>query len=68
MIKPRYDAERNESRHSAAKAGDCPKMAKKYGWELKDVEPLQGELLKADCVFEGDTEFPRPYQETETED
>jgi len=68
MVNPRYNPERNESRHGTAKAEDCLKMAKKYGWELKEIEPIEGEVLKYDCIFEGKTEFPIPYHETETED
>ena len=39
---PRYDAEKDESRHEAVNIEDCQKMAKKYRWELKAVKPLQG--------------------------
>jgi hypothetical protein len=34
-------------------------MEKKYGWRLKDVEKIKGDILKVDCVFDGETEFPR---------
>jgi hypothetical protein len=59
MVKPRYDAEEDVSRHGAASKKDCEKMEKKYGWRLKDVEKIKGDTLKVDCVFDGETEFPR---------
>lgn len=66
MTKPRYDEEENVSRHAAVSEGDCEKMARKYGWELIAVEKTpSNSILKVDCVFEGDTEFPKFYQEKE---
>jgi hypothetical protein len=68
MVNPRYDPEEDVSRHGAADEKDCDNMRKKYGWKLKRTERTDRKILEVDCVFEGDTEFPRPYHETETED
>jgi hypothetical protein len=47
------------SRHGAVSPEDCIKMGKKYEWKLKDVVlRVDRPILKVDCVFEGDTEFP----------
>lgn len=55
------------SRHAATDRDKCQKMADKYGWELLKVEPTNNKLLKVDCVFEGETEFPSYYEESEHE-
>jgi|LauGreDrversion4_2_1035121.scaffolds.fasta_scaffold1435355_2 hypothetical protein len=59
MPKPRYDEDKNESRHAAVDRKDCENMAERQKWRLKSVEVISGEhaILKADCVFEGKTEF-----------
>lgn len=67
MPKPRYDEERNESRHAAADADCCEEMADKYGWNLKRVELTNNNTLEVDCVFDGKTEFPKPYYDTDKE-
>ena len=42
-------------------------MGKKYEWNLKDIVlRTDRPILKVDCVFEGDTEFPS-YGEKENE-
>lgn len=33
-------------------------MAEKNGWKLVRIEPTGDKVLKWNCVFEGDTEFP----------
>jgi hypothetical protein len=55
------------SRHGAVSPDDCIKMGKKYEWKLKDIV-LRADrpILKVDCVFEDDTEFPS-YGEKENE-
>ena len=66
MLKPRKDEAENVSRHAAVSEGDCEKMAGKYGWELVAVEQIPTDpVFKVNCVFEGETEFPKPYQEKE---
>ncbi|MEA5471494.1 hypothetical protein [Spirulina sp. 06S082] len=65
MSKPRYDQEDNKSRHAAVDPDCCEEMAQKYSWRLVDIEPLAGDILKVDCVFEGETEFPDWYKEQE---
>jgi hypothetical protein len=68
MPKPRYDEDENVSRHAAASEGDRENMARKYGWELIEVEQTpEDPVFKVDCVFEGETEFPKPYQEKESD-
>ncbi len=71
MPEPRYDEEENVSRHSAADADDCLEMEQKYGWDLKRVEDLPetpNQVFEVDCVFEGETEFPKSYYETDSEE
>jgi hypothetical protein len=66
MSKPRYDKERNVSRHGAASEGDCEKMSEKYDWELLEVEKTPHDpVFEVDCVFKGETEFPASYYEQE---
>ncbi len=45
---------KKENIHAAANAECCEKMAKKYGWNLLEVRDNGGEVLKKDCVFEGE--------------
>lgn len=71
MPKPRYDEDENVSRHAAAEASDCLEMESKYGWELKRIEVLPetpNPVFEVDCVFEGKTEFPKSYQDTDKEE
>ncbi|NJK38248.1 MAG: hypothetical protein HC835_11370 [Oscillatoriales cyanobacterium RM2_1_1] len=68
MSKPRYDEQEDQSRHAAADEDCCEEMANRYGWQLVDVEPSNIPILKVDCVFAGETEFPKSYYETEKEE
>lgn len=45
---------KKENRHSATDAEQCKKMAKLNGWKLLYVEPNGTEILKVDCIFEGE--------------
>ena len=66
MPKPRRDKDKNISRHAATNKDECIKMGRKYGWQLRDIEPIDGDpVFNVDCVFEGETEFPQHYQEQE---
>ena len=67
-MKPRYDEEKNESRHAAVDADRCEQMAYKYSWKLKRVELTGNQILEVDCVFEGETEFPNWQNQQERED
>ncbi len=58
MPTPRYDEEKDETRHAAADEECCEDMADNQGWNLKQVDPLPNEVLSVDCVFEGYCEFP----------
>ena len=55
---PRYDEEKNETRHAAANEECCEDMADKYGWTLKQAEQTATDVLPVDCVFDGYCEFP----------
>jgi hypothetical protein len=44
---------RKENRHSAIDFEQCKIMAKLNGWKLLYVEPNGSQILKVDCVFEG---------------
>lgn len=67
MPKPRYDQNKNESRHAAVDRKNCEQMAERQKWRLKGVEVIGGDhaIFKVDCVFEGDTEFPESFFEGE---
>jgi hypothetical protein len=68
MPKSRYDDEENVSRHAATSKDACKEMARKYGWELVGVEKIANDpIFKVDCVFKGETEFPKPSHENEKE-
>lgn len=56
--------EKPESRHAATDPEKCRIMEKKYGWKLLRVEPTGDNVLKVDCVFEGETKFPTYKQDT----
>jgi hypothetical protein len=49
------------SRHGAESKKDCEKMAQKYGWDLKASEKTNRKDLSYDCIFDGDTEFPKTF-------
>lgn len=67
MTKPRYDPDENRSRHAAASVDDCEDMEQRNGWKLVDVERTGDDVLKVDCVFDGETEFPKPFNETKSD-
>jgi len=46
------------SRHAAAERRQCYEMEAKYGWKLLRIEPTGDKILKYNCVFEGETDFP----------
>jgi hypothetical protein len=58
MSKPRYDEEKNETRHGATSEESCTNMEDKYGWKLKNVEETGNSMLSVDCIFDGYCEFP----------
>lgn len=65
MPKPRYDEEENISRHAVANEDCCEEISERYGWSLLDIEATSDSSLTVDCVFEGETEFPRSFNENE---
>jgi hypothetical protein len=58
MPKPRYDEEKDETRHAVSQEERCETMQKKYGWTLKMIEPTGDTVLPVDCVFDGYCPFP----------
>lgn len=68
MPNPEHNEAQAESRHAAADEDCCEEMAEKYGWKLKRVELNKNDILKVDCVFEGETEFPKSYYDPEKEE
>ncbi|NJL09616.1 MAG: hypothetical protein HC908_03730 [Calothrix sp. SM1_7_51] len=50
--------EENVSRHAVTKRLACYQMEAKYGWRLLRIEANGDKILKFDCVFQGETEFP----------
>jgi hypothetical protein len=64
MANPRYDPVENKSRHGAASRKDCEKMAALNDWRLLDVELIDFDIFKVDCVFKGKTEFPKIDKES----
>jgi hypothetical protein len=52
----------NISKHAVTHPKKCREISDKYGWKLLRVETTKSKILKFDCVFEGDTQFPN-YQE-----
>ncbi|NET35967.1 MAG: hypothetical protein F6K19_28730 [Cyanothece sp. SIO1E1] len=68
MPKSRYDKDENVSRHAAVDEGCCEEMERQYGWDLMRIEATSDPVLEVDCVFNGKTEFPKSYYETEKEE
>lgn len=50
--------EENVSRHAVTKRIKCYEMEAKYGWKLLRIEANADKILKFDCIFQGETEFP----------
>lgn len=46
------------SKHAVTEKWRCIQMQEKYGWRLIRIEATGDEVLKWNCVFEGETEFP----------
>lgn len=66
--KPRYDADEDISRHAAIDEGCCEEMERQYGWQLMRIEATpEDPIFKVDCVFDGKTEFPKSYYDTDKE-
>ncbi len=66
MPKPRYDEQKDETRHGAANQERCLEMENKHGWELKNVEYTQDSILSVDCIFDGYCEFPPEARQKES--
>lgn len=65
MPRPRYDEDENLSRHAAADEDCCEEMSERHGWNLVDIESTGNTELPVDCIFEGETEFPRSFNESD---
>lgn len=57
------ESEKPESRHAATDPQKCRDMEKKYRWQLLRVERTGDSVLKVDCIFAGETEFPKHHSE-----
>jgi hypothetical protein len=57
-------AERNISKHAVTERWRCYAIEEKYGWTLLRIEKTGDKILKWNCVFEGETEFPN-YMEND---
>lgn len=68
MPEARYDEGENVSRHAAADEECCEEIADKYDWNLIRVETTEDPILEVDCVFEGNTDFPKSYYDTDKEE
>lgn len=64
----RYYPQEDKSRHAAADEACCYEMQRKYGWKLLEIEEINTKGLEVDCVFRGQTEFPKSFYDTERED
>ncbi len=62
------DDDLNESYHYAVDRQNCKEMEKRQGWRLQRVEESKDPILKAKCVFAGQTEFPDRFKENEEKD
>lgn len=64
------DSSRKITRHAATDPEKCEEMRDKYGWNYVGWESTTSDLLKVNCLFEGDAEFPKSrmdYGEKEDE-
>lgn len=50
--------EENFSQHAVTERWRCYQMEDRYSWTLLRIEPTGDKILKWNCVFEGQTEFP----------
>lgn len=66
--KVRIHRTRSNLSHAAADEDCCEEMAERYGWQLVDIEESGNPILEVDCVFVGETEFPKSYYDTEKEE
>jgi hypothetical protein len=63
MPEPRYDPDEDVSRHAVSDVGKCLEIRDRYKWNLRRSEQTSDPILPVDCVFEGKTEFPKPFNE-----
>ncbi len=47
-----------ETRHAATDPAKCEEMERRYGWKYLRWERTGGDILKVDCIFEGEALFP----------
>ena len=63
-ILPRYDCIKDESHHPAVGEAACRVMADRQGWSLKRVDKNKNKILTVDCVFHGNVDFPKTYEDS----
>ena len=57
----------NISKHAVTHPKKCREIESRYGWKLLRVEPTKSKILKFDCVFEGETQFPNYLEDIKNE-
>lgn len=62
-ILPRYDRAKNESHHPAVDEAACRIMERRQGWQLKRIDKNKDKILTADCVFHGNVDFPKSFED-----
>lgn len=53
MGKAEDNSQPEQNVHSAVSRGDCIRMGKRNGWQLKDTRETGDPILAVDCIFEG---------------
>lgn len=48
-----------QTSHAATDPQKCRDMEARYGWKLKKIESTGNPILKVNCIFDGDAEFPK---------
>jgi hypothetical protein len=61
--------EDKKTKHSATDRNKCYEMERRYGWDLIEiVEHPEQPIMKVDCIFLGDAEFPKHWMEDDEND
>jgi hypothetical protein len=56
--------EPKKTKHSATDRDRCYEMERRHGWKLWKIdEHPEQPILKVDCIFLGDAEFPKHWTE-----
>ncbi|MGB3560850.1 MAG: hypothetical protein WBD58_06155 [Geitlerinemataceae cyanobacterium] len=61
--------EPKKTKHSATHRDKCYEMEARYGWKLWKIdEHPEQEIMKVDCIFLGDAQFPKHWTEEDNND